>query len=301
MNRIPRPIRRALESLASSPINASALAMAEGQDFAHDSLYRALQQPLALYFTLALELCYQKGGLQRGYLILDDVLIPRYSAGHLKLQRLKDLSSGAYTYGFSLVVLAWTDGQTRLPLAFLPYFGGEEARRLDLALSLLAWAAAEGVLFDAWYASGEGVAWLHARGWPLVTRLRSNRWLGGIQLRRQGGAHWVKVGRLRGLTFPVQVVRRWRKFYATDQVGWEGRRVVQVYRLRQAIGLQQELGWVGHRHRTRVRLLAHLALGMVAYGLVELQRERLKLSFYQCRRKRMAGKLTLDLSPLEAA
>ena len=66
-------------------------------------------------------------------------------------------------------------------------------------------------------------------------------------------------------------------------------------------GLQQELGWVGHRHRTRVRLLAHLALGMVGYGLVELQRERLKLSFYQCRRKLMAGRLTLDLSPLEAA
>jgi hypothetical protein len=224
--------------------------MAEGKDFAHDGLYRALQQPLALYFTLALELCYQKGGLQRGYLILDDVLIPRYSAGHLKLQRFKDLSNGAYTYGFCLVVLA---------------------------LSLLAWAAAEGVLFDAWYASREVLAWLHARGWPLVTRLRSNRWLDGIQLKRQGGAHWVKMGRLRGLTFPVQVVRQWRKFYATDQVGW-----------------------VGHRHRTRVRLLAHLALGMVTYGLIELQRERLKLSFYQCRRKLMAGKLTLDLSPLEA-
>lgn len=270
--------------------------MAEGKDFAHDSLYRALQQPLALYFTLALELCYQKGGLQRGYLILDDVLIPCYSAGHLKLQRFKDLSSGAYTHSFARVVLAWTDGQTRLPLAFLPYFGGEEASRLDLALSLL--------------------AWLHARGWPLVTRLGSNRLLDGIQLKRQGGAHWVKVGRLRGLTFPVQVVRRWRKFYMTDQVGWEGRRVVEVYRLRQAIaalpvgqtrfeeifrGLQQELSWVGHRHRKRVRLLAHLALGMVAYGLIELQRERLKLSFYQCRRKLMVGTLTLDLSSLEAA
>ncbi|WP_233498340.1 hypothetical protein, partial [Meiothermus sp. QL-1] len=34
---------------------------------------------------------------------------------------------------------------------------------------------------------------------------------------------------------------------------------------------------------------------------IELQRERLKLSFYQCRRKLMVGKLALDLSPLEAA
>ncbi|GLV48870.1 hypothetical protein TJA_19730 [Thermus sp. LT1-2-5] len=58
-------------------------------------------------------------------------------------------------------------------------------------------------------------------------------------------------------------------------------------------GLQQELGWVGHRHWRRAKLLAHLALGLVAYGLMEGQRERLKLSFYQCRRRRMAGRYAL--------
>jgi hypothetical protein len=50
MRRIPRPVLRALEALAQSPINTSALAMAEGQDFAHDTLYRALNQPLASFF-----------------------------------------------------------------------------------------------------------------------------------------------------------------------------------------------------------------------------------------------------------
>jgi putative transposase len=70
--------------------------------------------------------------------------------------------------------------------------------------------------------------------------------------------------------------------------------------LRQAIeeifrGLQQELGWTGHRHWRRARLLAHLALGLVAYGLIERQREGLGLSFYQCRRRLIAGKLSLDL------
>lgn len=50
MKRIPRPVLRALEALAQSPINTSALAMAEGQDFAHDTLYRALGQPLAFFF-----------------------------------------------------------------------------------------------------------------------------------------------------------------------------------------------------------------------------------------------------------
>jgi putative transposase len=52
MKRIPRPVLRALEALAQSPINTSALAMAEGQAFAHDTLYRALNQPLASFFEV---------------------------------------------------------------------------------------------------------------------------------------------------------------------------------------------------------------------------------------------------------
>ena len=74
MKRIPRPVLRALEALAQSPINTSARAMAAGQDFAHDTLYRALNQPLALCFERSLGLCKGVGGLNRGYLLLDDVL-----------------------------------------------------------------------------------------------------------------------------------------------------------------------------------------------------------------------------------
>ncbi len=89
-------------------------------------------------------------------------------------------------------------------------------------------------------------------------------------------------GRLKGLA--VQV-RRGRRFYASSGVGSEGKRTVEVYRLRQGIeeifrGLQQELGWRGHRHWRRAKVLGHLALGLVAYGLIECQREQLKSSFY---------------------
>ena len=92
-------------------------------------------------------------------------------------------------------------------------------------------------------------------------------------------------------------------FDGTDRGGWGDSGMREVYRMRQAIeeifrGLQQELGWTGHRHWRRGKLLAHLALGLVAYGLIERQREGLGLSFYQCRRRLIAGKLSLDLSPL---
>lgn len=70
---------------------------------------------------------------------------------------MRDTATGGWAYGLSLVVLAWTDGKRRIPLAFLPYFGEEESK-LDLALALLEWAKEagfrpEGVLFDAWYAA----------------------------------------------------------------------------------------------------------------------------------------------------
>ena len=82
MKRIPRPVLRALEALAQSPINTSALAMAEGQDFAHDTLYRALHQPLALCFERSLELCKGVGGLNRGYLLLIRQAGPEEGPGH---------------------------------------------------------------------------------------------------------------------------------------------------------------------------------------------------------------------------
>ena len=120
-------------------------------------------------------------------------------------------------FGLSLVVLAWTVGKRRIPLAFLPYFGEEEGR-LDLAL--LGWARAaglrpEGVLFDAWYAA----KWLHAHGGSFVTRLRSNRVLDGVQLRRHGGTRWVKTGKGRSTGFGEPS----RRFSGGFSGNWGGR------------------------------------------------------------------------------
>jgi hypothetical protein len=146
----------------------------------------------------------QRGGrLNRGYLLLDDVLIQRYRSGKLGLRKARDTSTGAWVLGLSLVVLAWTDGKRRIPLAFLPYFGEES--ELDLALALLAWAKEagfrpEGVLFDAWYAARRVLEWLHAHGRPFVTRLRSNR------VRRSTGCG-----------------KRWKRFSGGFNRNWGGR------------------------------------------------------------------------------
>jgi len=136
MKRIPRPALRAPEALAQSPINTSARAMAGGQDPAHDTLHRALHQPLALCFEPSLGLCKGVGGWT-------EVTSPLMtsSSGRPGLKKARDTPTGAWGFGLSLVVLAWTEGKRRIPLAFLPCF--EEERKL--ALARLGWAKAAGL------------------------------------------------------------------------------------------------------------------------------------------------------------
>ena len=116
---IPRPVLRAPEALAQNPIHTSAMARAKCQDFAHDTLYWNLSQPLALFFEYALGLSKRMGGLNPGYLILDDTLIPCYRPDRLGLKKAGDTSMGGWVSGLSLVVLGWMDRKRRIPLAFL--------------------------------------------------------------------------------------------------------------------------------------------------------------------------------------
>jgi hypothetical protein len=68
-------------------------------------------------------------------------------------------------------------------------------------------------------------------------------------------------------------------------------------------GFKQDLGWFRASVDGVVEpvcwpmAMASAEVGW-AYGLIERQREGLGLSFYQCRRRLIAGKLSLDLSPL---
>ena len=112
------------------------------------------------------------------------------SSGEPGLQKARDTSTGAWVSGLSLAVLAWTEGKRRIPPAFLPCFE-EEGRLAPLGWARAAGFRPEEVLFDAWYAA----KWLHAHGRSSVTRLRSDRVLEGVQLRRHGGTRWVKTGK----------------------------------------------------------------------------------------------------------
>lgn len=309
---LPRPMVKAVEAMMKAADTRSCLGIAEGCKHAHDSIYRALEVELERYFMCCLALLKRLGGLGKGYLILDDVVIARWQRGLLDLPKVMDTSTGQYVWGFCVVVLLWTNGWIRLPLAFRVCWSdeGEGRNKHTLAMELLLWAVEQGfkpeyVLFDAGYASKELLRKIHGLGWSFVTRLRKNRLLDGRQLKHHGSPFWVKEGKLKGLGFLVKVLRRGNFYLCTNATELPKHQILEIYRIRPNIeeafrGLQQELGWQGHRHHKREKLAAHLALGFLSYALIEFHRSRSnhKMTFYQYRRKLISGAIPPDLSPL---
>ena len=138
---------------------SSAMGIAEGKNFSHDSVYRILTEGKHCFTMLALNRLQAMGALKGGYLILDDSFMFRYSSEQLKLKKLKNSSTGQFNYGFNIVLLIWTNGKIRIPIGFRIFLGAKrQPSKIDLALEMLKEAKALGlqpsfVLFDAWYSA----------------------------------------------------------------------------------------------------------------------------------------------------
>jgi hypothetical protein len=150
---------------------------------------------------------------EQGYLILDDTVVPKPFATAMEgLAWVFSSQAGQPVYGFSLVLLVWTDGSVRIPLGIRLWRKGGPSK-YALALELLSYARnrlrchPEYVLFDAWYPSKVLLKRIRDDGWYFVCRLKKNRRFNGQPLwgyRRH--PYGAETGRLSG-GLKVLVVR----------------------------------------------------------------------------------------------
>jgi len=184
----------------------------------HDTLRRALLdetwQPKTLMTVLVQGLSPLFSvwlGLGPGYLILDDVLLPKpFSRVMEAAYYLHDYVRGRKSWCLCLVVLVWSNGVVTVPLAFAlwhqegsPYLTQQHQEyhtKRALAQELIqrvldAKVPFAYVTFDSWYAARSFLKWLHReKGLRFVTALCCTtkvRWL----IAPADRTHWNPAGR----------------------------------------------------------------------------------------------------------
>jgi putative transposase len=291
---MPEPLWIYLMALLYFTRVTTCSAMADAFDsVSHDRLTRMLQGPWSghILLDLALRALFTVAG---GYLIVDDTVVAKPYARLLgEAAWVWSTKDRKVLFGVSVVLLVWTDGQRRLPLAFRVWHKGG-ASKYDLALELLSYARNRlkckpaFVLFDAWYPSKKLLKRIRDYGWYFVCQLKKNRTFDGQALRHyKQQPYWQAVGVLSG-GLKVLVVRYRRKYYATNRLTLTAHEVRTLYRKRHEVEevirvlkshLSLEACQVGYK-----RVMAdhpypqagaqthHIALCLVAYLIVERER-----------------------------
>jgi hypothetical protein len=276
--------------------SASCVALAEAlQTVSHDRLTRMLQADWSGH-TLLESTLRTLFIWERGYLILDDTVIPKPFATAIEgLAWVFSSQERKPVYGLSLVLLVWTDGTLRIPLGVRLWHKGGPSK-FALALELLSYARnrlrchPDYVLFDAWYPSRRLLQRVRDYGWYFVCRLKKNRRFNGQSLRSyRRHPYWAECGWLTGAV-RVLVVRYGAKYYATNRLTLPPAEVRRLYRIRAQIEevirvCKDQLGLSGCQARTERAQLHHMPCCLVAFCGLERERQAPGLSLDKLKRQ----------------
>ena len=286
------------------------MALAEAlETVSHDRLTRLLQADWS--GQTLLELAFRTLFVwQRGYLIIDDTVIPKPFATAIEgLAWVFSSQERRPVYGLSLVLLVWTDGTLRVPLGLRLWHKGGHSK-YELALELLSYARnrlrcrPEFVLFDAWYPSRRLLKRIRDYGWYFVCRLKKNRRFNGQAVRAyRQHPYWADIGWLTG-GLKVLVVRYGAKYYATNRLTLPAAEVRRVFRFRAQIEevirvLKDQLGLTGCQARSERAQLHHLTCCLVAFCVLERERYDRRVTIYQLTRRLSFRGRTVALPALE--
>jgi hypothetical protein len=268
--------------------------MADAFDsMSHDRLTRLLQGTWSGHtlLDLALRALFTVAG---GYLIVDDTVVDKsYARLFGEAAWVWSSKDRKVVFGVSVVLLVWTDGQIRIPLAFRCWHKGGPSK-FALALELLSYARnhlrckPQFVLFDSWYPSKPLLKRIRDYGWYFVCQLKKNRRFEGQTLCRYlQQPYWQATGLLSG-DIKVLVVRYRRTYYATNRLSLTAKEVRAHYKRRHEVEevirtlksqLSLEACQVGYRRpgatTARPQPCAqehHVTLCLVAYLIVERER-----------------------------
>jgi putative transposase len=292
---MPTLVWHYLTALLYYRTSTSCVALAEAlKTVSHDRLTRLLQADWSgqRLLELAVRTLFVR---ERGYLLLDDTVIAKpFATAMESLAWVYSSQERRPVYGFSLVLLVWTNGTCRIPLGVRLWRKGGPSK-YALALELLSYARnrlhchPDFVLFDAWYPSKALLKRLRDYGWYFVCRLKKNRRFNGHAVRHhRRHPYWAEIGWLSG-GLKVLVVRYGAKDYATKRLTLSAAEVRRHYRVRAQIeevirACKDQLGLGGCQARSERAQQHHLTCCLVAFCVLERESQDRSLSIYKLKR-----------------
>jgi putative transposase len=307
---MPTLVWHYLTALLYYHTSATCVAFAEVlQTVSHDRLTRLLRADWSGQTLLELAFRTLFVG-ERGYLIIDDTVIPKPLATAIEgLAWVYSSQERRAVYGLSLVLLIWTEGRSRMPLGLKLWRQGGPSK-YALALELLSYARnrlhcrPEYVLFDAWYPSKALLKRIRDYGWYFVCRLKKNRRFNGQPLRAyRRHPYWTESGWLGG-GLKVLVVRYGAKYFATNRLTLPAAEVRRLYRVRAQIEevsrvCKDQLGLNGCQARTGRAQRHHLTCCLVAFCVLERERQDRGVTIYTLKRQLSSQGYMLALPALD--
>lgn len=318
---MPEPIWPYLTALLSFTEVSTCLAIAQAlENASHDRLTRMLKGRWSgqTLLDVALRALFTVMGGER---IIDDTVVEKpYAALLEEAAWVWSTKHNKVVFGIPVVLLVWTNGQVRIPLACRIWQKGGPSK-FALALELLSYARnrlrvkPRFVLFDAWYPSKPVLKRLRDYGWYFVCQVKKNRRFEGNPVRAyQRQPDWQAVGKLSG-GIKVRVVQYRRKYYVTNRLSLTAQEVRAIYKRRHAIEevfkfLKDQLSLAAcQAGYTRLGNEArqveegvqahHIALCLVAYLILERERIEHGITLRQLRRTLIVRGLKLSWPSLK--
>jgi hypothetical protein len=233
---------------------------------------------------------------ERGDLVIDDTVVPKPFATAMEgLAWVYSSQERKPVYGFSLVLLIWTNGGLRIPLGVRLWHRGGPSK-MELALELLSSVRndlhghPDYVLFDAWYPSKRLLKRIRDYGWYCICRLKKNQRFNGQALRTyRRHPYWAERGWLTG-GVKVLVVSYGAKYYATNRLRLAAVEVRRHYRMRAQIeevirACKDQLGLGGCQARSERAQLHHITCCFIAFCVLEREGRDQGLRIYKLKRR----------------
>lgn len=265
----------AVASKGSSLKSMVEQAAAHGQTLSYDSLTRFFSRPWSIQQELQ-EAATSLFCLGEGWAILDEIVIAKSIESVLmaSVKRRRKSAGGYVTPSIAVVLLLWSDGRQRVPLAFEYRQGPESVQELGLRLLRRLRnqfkLRPRCVLFDAGFFSLDFLKRIASYGWAFVCRVPKSICLDGKRIwrfKQQG--FWNDPGKLsNGLK--VRAVRRAGKFWLCNRVTWSAQEILSWYGKRACIEevfriLKQCCHWGYCQLRSDAAYERYLATGILSF------------------------------------